>query len=200
MIWIILAILVVGYYIVKAINRSSANNALIAQQQYLNSPEYKKQAQASMAYFSYLGSVLDWEIWIAQSKLKLLNPPAQLVSSMNYKTGEPQAPKTLTDKRAIVQELKDELRHNERWLKETHKEYEAGKSEYSGYHPEDLETVKVKYDLATPFPPKDDYFNENNASSWSLYEEKQQKLRQLNAELEHATKSVKRRAPNKVMA
>jgi hypothetical protein len=195
-IWIILAILVVGYFIVKAINRSTLINATIAQQQYLNSPEYKKQAQASMAYWKYITDVSDYRIWIADTKLSLLDPPEQLHASIYSKTGKSQEQKVLTDKRAIVQELKAKLQDHERMLNELKNEYEKGKAEYSGYSPENLETMKLKYELDVPFQGDFDektgrgYLNTEGTSSWSMYEDNQNKLKRLQTKLHSREKGI----------
>ncbi len=111
MIWIILAISVVGYYIVKAINRSTVNNAVIAQQQYLNSPEYRKQTEADMDYFSYLGDEMQWQIEITKNKIDLLQLPEVMRKSEYQLFGKTKVlwtnfDKVITNKSEIIDNLK----------------------------------------------------------------------------------------------
>jgi hypothetical protein len=82
MFWLILVIIIVGYFIVKAIHRNTVTNALIAQQQIENqrleresSPAYQAQQRASLDYFHYLGDVLEAQIRITEDKIRLYNPP-----------------------------------------------------------------------------------------------------------------------------
>lgn len=203
MIWLILAILLIGYYIVKAINRNTVNNALIAQQQYLNSHEYRKQAQASMAYWYYIQSALDHKIMIAEAKIELLNPPSHYEGfEFDAKTGKFDIVVT-NGKSEVVRRLKTRLRGYEHTLSELKNEYEKGKAEYVGYYPESLEEMKDKYELAVPFPPDIDeakghyYFNEDNASSWSMYEEQKVKLERLTHQL--ASLEQRHREPKRLI-
>ena len=186
-IWIILAIFVVGYFIVKAINRSTLNNAIIAQQQYLNSPEYKKQAKASMAYWDYITNAIDYQIWIVQNKLNLLDLPKGLHASIYSKTGKYQEEKILTDKEAIVRELKAQLKDNEQALNKLKDEYEKGKAEYAGYSPENLEVIVSKYELDVPFSGED-WIQEEG--SWGMYKDNKNKLRRLQDKLSSREKGI----------
>jgi hypothetical protein len=176
MIWLILAVLIVGYYIVKAVNRNTANNVLIAQQQYLNSTEYRKQQQASMAYWQYLNDALQWQIWIAETKIELLNPP----SKYSYLELGKSEPIVIHSRSEVVKYLKGKLRDYQRCLDECKREYEKGKAEYAGYYPESLEVMKAEYDLDIPFDYEGNY---ELASHWSMYEERKDELNKLTQQL-----------------
>ena len=181
MIWIILAIIVVGYFIVAAINRSTQTNAVIAQQQYLNSPEYKKQEQATLAYFSHLGDVLDGQVRIAEHKVQLLEPPKQLVVWAFPKTGKSLAKyETITDQKDIKKALKKDIEDDEQLIRNLTKDYQEKKKDYAGYEPEDLETAKTKYGLNESFVGED-WIEEEG--SWGMFQKKRQELDRLNKEL-----------------
>jgi hypothetical protein len=190
MVWLILIVIVVGYFIVKAINRNTVNNAVIAQQQYLNSPEYKNQTQADMAYWGYVNDTLDYQIWITEAEIKAYNLPDSF-TGVTYDNGKESKPKKYT-KKEIIEGNKAEIKNLKKNLKELKEEYEAKKSEYAGYYPSDINTIRDKYDFTVPFPVSDDgsYLNEDNASSWSMYEERLNKLKRRQWELSNLQKGV----------
>lgn len=183
MIWLILIVIIVGYFIVKAINKNTVNNAVIAQQQYLNSPEYKKQAQADMAYWSIVNDTLDYQIWITEAEIKTYNLP-DTFTGVTYEDGKESKPKRYT-KKEIIEGNKAHIKELKKNLKELKEKYEVKKSEYSGFYPSDINTIRDKYGFTIPFPVSDDgsFLNEDNASSWSMYEDRLNKLKRREWEL-----------------
>lgn len=84
MIWIVLAIIVVGYFIVKAIQQSSERNAQIAEVQLKNTPEYRKRYDASMDYVNFsdeFQNLLEQEY---QNELRLLRETGLKKSVKEY--------------------------------------------------------------------------------------------------------------------
>lgn len=212
--WIILAIIIIGSLIVGAINRNSQIKVALAEQERqdkLNSPEYQAQATASLDYFKYLNDVLDWKVWIAEAEIELFNPPRWIHIYDDPKTG-----KTLdktyyitADKEAYNQNkgehdirlvseneflktIKLKVQDNKKTLNEVEAEYQEKRKEHSPYKPENLKIIRERYELDRPFPSDMDedgngYLNEDNSSSWSMYEERRAKLR----ELEHTLKLLR---------
>ena len=204
MIWLlILVIVVVGLLIVAAINRNTTSNALIAEQQRLNSPEYRNQERASLDYFRHLGDIDDCKIRIAENSIAIFDPPKYVAIFKDPKTGKDldgmhyltqdketyaQGKKDgmkvrLVSRNEIVDILKRDIANDKNLIKELEAEYKDRQKEYPGYHPEDLDTIKTKYELDAPFPVRDDYFNEDNTSSWSMYEERKTQLHDLEKQL-----------------
>jgi hypothetical protein len=192
MIWLILVIIVVGFFVVMAINRNTENNAIIARQQYLDSTEYKKQAQADMAYWRYASDVLDYKIWIAEAEKESYYLPDTFTGvtySKDYKrTSKPKK----YSKKEIIEGNKIHIKNLKEQLEAIKKEYEERKKEYKGYYPASIETIRDKYDMASPFPPSDDgsFLNEDNASSWSMYEDRINRLKRLQYELSNLKKGI----------
>ena len=193
MFWLILAVVIVGILIVRAINRSTVtnavNNATIAQQQMLNSPEYRKQQQADMAYFRHLGDELIWKIAIAEDEIGLLRPPTSMYKDEYQMIGTTKVlstnfNKVVKTKSEVIANLKERLKYQKKCLDENKKDYEEKKVEYEGYRPQNIATIRSQYELDVPFEPRIDeskgeyYFNEDKASSWSMYQEQVEKYRE----------------------
>src|SRR5690606_31622216 len=75
-----------------------------------------------------------------------------------------------------------------RAIKELEAKYKLKQKEYPNYSPENLGIIKTKYELDVPFPSDTDkngngYSNQNNTSSWSIYEEQKDRLRELQRRL-----------------
>lgn len=161
MIWIVVAIFVVGYLIVSAIDRNSANNALLAKQQYLESADYKKQRSVSLAYFDYVRFILDLRIWIAENKIAMFESSDRTATKM----------------------LKYKIQEHEKRIDGFTKEIQQLKNRYPDIQPESMEEIRIKYELDTPFPMDVDYENVTGESIWSNYEENNRKLLELNRQL-----------------
>lgn len=212
MFWLILVIIIVGYFVVKAIQRNTYTNALIAQQQIENqrlerenSPAYQAQQRASLDYFHYLGDVLEAQIRIAEHKIRLYNPPkfkaiwtdksGKMLNKTRYITFDKQvfdenkkngSDIQLVEKAKFLQYIKDDIASDKELIKELEKEYKQKQTEYPGIKPEPIEVSKSKYELDVPFAPdyERDYFNEDNTSSWSMFTDNKAKLRGLEATLQ----------------
>jgi ribosomal protein S25 len=186
MIWIVLAILVVGYFIVRAVNRSSISNATIAQQQYLNSPEYKKQRQASIDYFEYTERLLDNEIDLVNEKIRAFSIPESFTGQSLDDMAKGVKPKTYS-KRELVKANNDYVKNHEKRVKDLESDYLKEKEKYIGYEPEPIETTVTKYGLNEAFSGED-WIEEEG--TYGLYKKKQHELRKLQTELSNLQKGI----------
>lgn len=211
MFWVIATIVIIGLVIVAAINRNTQVKLAIAEQEQqdkINSPEYQAQARASLDHFRYLNDVLDIKIRIAESKIKLKKLPSFIsiwqdqtdksIGELMYLTDSKQvyeeskkngtANVKFVTKQEMIEAIKADIADDEGLLKQVAVEYKESQKEYTDYKPENLEITKTKYELDVPFPSdmsvgKYGYINEDNASSWSMYEERKTKLSKLERQL-----------------
>jgi DNA segregation ATPase FtsK/SpoIIIE-like protein len=147
MFWVVVIVIVVGFFIVRAINRNTANNAVIAQQQYLNSPEYSEQLQASLDYEEYMGDITRLDTMITGTRIS---------HAMDIAEGK-------TDKKTAM--------NNERLLKNyeqqkqlTIQEYQKKREQNDKYGPElPIENIYNKYlwEVADDGYSPLDIYNEN---------------------------------------
>jgi hypothetical protein len=190
MIWIVLAIIVVGYFIVNELYKQTQlrqQQTVVAQQQYLNSPEYKNQVKADMAYWNHIGLSLTVDSLILRDKIKLLDPP-EIINRPNPNTGKFEPVK---DKKEVIRYLRQDLKEQIEYKVDIKEEYEKGKSEYSGYQPADINTIRDRYDFAVPFDSTPDNINETLASSWSMYQDNLNEKNRLQADLDNLKKGIK---------
>lgn len=212
--WIILTIVIIGSLIIGAINKNTQTKVALAEQEKqdkLNSPEYQAQATASLDYFKYVNDVLDWKVWIAEAEIQLYDPPLWIHIYDDPKTGKTldktycitpdkeaydqnkkDADIRLVSKEDFLKTIKFKIQDHKKTLNEVEAEYQGKRKEHSGYKPENLEVIRTKYELDVPFPSDMDdrghgYLNEDNTSSWSMYEERKAKLQ----ELEHTLKLLR---------
>jgi uncharacterized membrane-anchored protein YhcB (DUF1043 family) len=182
MIWVVIAIVVVGFFIVGAVNRNTRTNALIAVQQaqqtederqqkiddeikkeelahlaVINSPEYKKQMAVSLDYFEFLKDTLLYKTTLTQKQIDFLNPPKEYRTHWDIKTGVFLGyfkHTTLKDELEIKKALKLEIKQARSSIQQCQKEWDDKlKNNYSGYYPEEVGIMKKKYDLDEPFMP-----------------------------------------------
>lgn len=218
---IILAIVIIGLLIARAINRNSQVKIALAEQERqdeLNSPEHHAQTAASLDYFNYLNDVLDWKIWIAEAEIELFDPPRWIQLYDDPKTGKTldriywitpdkevynqnkkDADIRLVSKEEFLKTIKLKIQDDKRTLNEVEAEYQGKRKEHLGYKPENLEIMRTKYELDVPFPSDTDdsghgYLNEDNTSSWNMYEERKAKLRELERTLTLASRLKDKKA------
>jgi len=175
--WIIITIVIVGAFIVGAINRNTRVKIALEEQRRIdeqNSPENRAQATVSLRYFEHLGDVLDCKIRIAEHNIEIFSEPKhRWVSDVDESKARP-----LT-KAEIDKALKQQIKEDEDLIKEIESDYLEKQKEYPNLSPEHLSVIKTKYELDAPFPITEDYFNEDNTSSWSMYVEKLNELEKL---------------------
>lgn len=127
--WIIVMIVIVGYFIVRAINRNTSNNAVIAQQQYLSSPEYTKQRQASLDYVEYREEL---------TRLDTIVIGINISHAMDIAEGK-------TDKKTAMNNRKL-LKYYEQQKQLTIQEYQKKREQNDKYGPElPIENICNKY-------------------------------------------------------
>jgi DNA segregation ATPase FtsK/SpoIIIE-like protein len=129
MFWVVVIVIVVGFFIVRAINRNTANNAVIAQQQYLNSPEYSEQLQASLDYEEYMGDITRLDTMITGTRIS---------HAMDIAEGK-------TDKKTAMNNKK-QLKYFEQQKQLTIQEYQKKREQNDKYGPElPIENIYTKY-------------------------------------------------------
>ena len=197
MFWLILVIIIVGYFIVNELYKQTQlrqQQTIIAQQQYLNSPEHKNQVKADMAYWRHLNDELDYQTWIIEAEIDLHNTPDSF-TGVTYTNGVESKPKTYT-KQELIAGRKASLKALKENRADLAKEYEEGKKEYAGYHPQNLETIKIQYDLAVPFDSDYDsetgkgFLNDTMVSSWSMYQDRQHQLSRAQLKLNNLKRGI----------
>jgi len=161
MIWIIIAIIIVGFFIIRAINKNTNNNAIIAQQQYLNSPEYINQKEASLEYLSYIEEEQSLNSMVIGAKIgKAMDLAEHPLDKNSVKDGD------------------DRIKHFENKLKSLTEAYLDSMKKYPNYHPLSIELSYKTFD---------NYFNEDG-SSYDNYLRRSRELNELEARLSEVSK------------
>ncbi len=175
MFWLILVIIIVGYFIYRAIQQNSANNIVIAQQQYLNSQAYKDslvQRECDMAYLEYVENFKANQIDILQAKIDLANLENERFNTKKLQSIYDAKPKTYT-KKELINLKKLAIKELEEREKEIVDDYAKEKDKFNkkGFTAKDLLVIKKLYNLDSPFPSNDSYINSDGTSTWSMLED-----------------------------
>ncbi len=75
MLWIALAILIVGIFIVQAVNKASENSTRVAEEQVKYSPEYQKKYRGSLEFVDFLELTQDKLEELARLEAQLNSDP-----------------------------------------------------------------------------------------------------------------------------
>jgi|GEM_PF-4565862 len=162
MIWIIIVIIIVGFFIVRAINNNTTNSALIAHQQYLNSPEYINQEQATLEYLTYVEEVQRLNIMIIGSKI------SQAIDRAEH----PIDKASLKNSTALIEHFENEL-------KSLNDNFAINIKKYPNYKPNSIELSYRTYS---------NFMTEDGLTSYDLYKRDLNKVDELTVRLSEVTK------------
>jgi DNA segregation ATPase FtsK/SpoIIIE-like protein len=184
MFWLILAVIIVGYFIYRAIQQNSNNNIAIAQQKYLNSQTYKDsltQQECDMAYLDFLSNLRTNQIEVLREKIRLEGLKNELFKTKKIQSINDDKPKLYTKKELVnIQEMY--IKNIEERTKEIENEYVKVRDgfEKRGFYTNNLATMRTLYNLDSPFPSDDSYVNSMGDSRWSILNELHAELKSLN--------------------